>query len=295
MPKFLHASRIAVFTALLASSLFSCAETPPDPVSEPPPSLYVEQGKTLVKGLAACGFCHGASNNPEADLSGGQLLYDSYGAVTVPNITPSEGAIGNWSTFQIMKLIRSGKRPDESLISTDLHEGFEWMSDEDLLSVISYIKNIPAVEKKVERRSISALDRNTTGFFKSEKVVTGYVPEIDKSYQLEYGQYLVDNVARCGVCHNTKSTVLSEERYLAGGTVFKSSNGEKVAPNITQAENAGIGSWSEEEIVEYLKTGEGPGGKTSDTSFCPVEFYKNALPEDQVSIAKYLKSVPAAN
>ena len=292
----LKANKLSFITCLFLSicTLAACTVEPPDPVSEPPVTQYITRGKILVKGLAACGFCHGTSTDPRALLSGGQVMQDTYGEVTVPNITPAESAIKNWTTIDIIKLFRSGQRPDETFISRDLHAGMEWMSDDDILSVVSYIKNVPAVENDIGRRSLSSLERNTTGFFETEKEVKGYVPDIEKSYQLEYGQYLADHVARCGTCHNTPATLLEEEKYLAGGAIIKNSNGEKTAPNISQSETAGIGSWSEEEIADYLRIGSIPGGREVDKGFCPVEFYMNALPEDIISLAKYLKSVPAA-
>ena len=284
-----------VFPALLVTGFFAaCSSEAPDPVSEPPPVQYIERGKTLVNGLAACGFCHGAENSPGSKLSGGQVMYDTFGEVKVPNITPLESALKNWTTLQLLKFFRSFQRPDESSISNDMHSGMEWISDDDALAIISYLKNIAPVENDVGRRSLSVIDRNTSGFFESDKEVKGYVPDLDKSYQLEYGQYLVDHVARCTACHNTPATVLDDEVYLAGGAGIKNSKGEKISPNITQSQTAGIGSWSEEEIAEYLRSGNEPGGKEVDSDFCPVQFYKNALPEDIISIAKYLKSLPAA-
>ena len=225
-------------------------------------------------------------------LSGGQILYDQYGELNAPNITPSETGIKNWDTMELLQFFRTGIRPDESTISPQMHRGMEWISDDDALAIISYLKNIPAVEKEVEHRSVSILEENTTGFFDSVRSVKGYVPEIDKSYQIEFGQYLVDHVARCGSCHNTPATIFSAELYLAGGATIKTAGGEKVAPNITQSDTNGIATWSEDQIVTYLQTGNMPGGRSVDHDYCPVDFYKNALPEDLVSLAKYLKSIP---
>ena len=270
--------------------LTACSSEPPTPVSEPPAVHYIEQGRNLAKGLAACGFCHGSTSSTSALLSGGQKLYDLYGEVTAPNITPAGSGLKDWTTADIMSLFRTGERPDGRRISGELHSGFEWMSDADLLAIISYLKNIPAIENNVQRRSLSRFSRSTTGFFQSEKEVTGHVPEIEKIYLLEFGQYLTDHVARCASCHNTPSTLFSEEKYLAGGKMIRNSNGEKVAPNITQAEISGIGSWSEEEIHDFLLSGETPDGRSVDAQFCPVEYFAQALPEDLVALARYLKS-----
>lgn len=282
-------------TVLFAAFVLGCAAEGPVPVSEPPANLYIEEGRALVKGLAACGFCHGEKSSPQAVLSGGQTLYDVYGEVKAPNITPAEGALKGWTAGDFIKLFRTGETPREDTIVTELHRGFEWMADRDILAIVSYIKNLPPIRNDVDRRSIGIIDRNTTGFFQAEKEVAGHVPVIARTFQIEYGQYLADNVARCGVCHTMPASLLSERKYLAGGKLIKNENGEKYAPNITQAQPGGIGSWSHEEIVLYLKSGAAPGGRESDSDFCPTEFYANAPEEDLIALAKYLKTVPALN
>lgn len=282
---------IAIFIFAVFLSSLGCSSEDPIPLSEPPIQSHVEHGRILVKGLAACGFCHGEKISSEAILSGGREIYDKYGTVNAPNITPAKSGISKWSTLDLIKLFRRGVAPSGERITTELHKGMEWMSDNDLLSIASYIKNIPPIENEVDRRAVGFISRNTTGFLESEGGVTGFVPEIEKSYQVEYGEYLVKHVARCGTCHSQPATLFSSEKYLAGGRLIKNSQGEKLAPNITSSEQLGIGSWSEEDIVNYLQTGKGPGNRVSDPDYCPVGFYSNSPKQDLIALAKYLKSV----
>lgn len=285
MPRFHNFLIIAVIC------LAACSVEPPDPVADPPSHQYVEKGRRLAKGLAACGFCHSADGEPQSLLSGGRLMRDGYGDFEVPNISPAANALKDWSTLDIINLMRSGIRPDGDRISGELHSGFEWMSDADLLAIISYLKSIPPVKNDFESRTIGMLARNTIGFFEGESRVSGYVPEIDKADQLAYGQYIANHLARCGVCHDTPATVFESVVPLGGGRMIRIADEAKVAPNISQARNSGIGNWSEEQIVSFLQSGETPSGKSVDQDFCPVGFYANALPEDLVSLAKYLKSI----
>jgi hypothetical protein len=156
-----------------------------------------------------------------------------------------------------------------------------------------YLRGLPAIENDVERSGRSFLERNTTGFFDTRREVRGYVPPISPRFSTEYGGYLTDAVARCGSCHNSPGGVISSEVYLAGGKVVSFDGEERVAPNITSSSSAGIGSWSEEQIVAFLRLGVKPDGTQVDSRFCPVKFYSQAPDEQVRAVASHLRSVPA--
>lgn len=279
-------------TALAVISLFGCSSDASAPLLISHPSQEtVEHGKQLVKGLAACGACHGETASPQAILAGGRHITDQYGPVQVPNITPARTGIGDWQDKDIVRAIRASVSPSEQWLSAEAHRGYEWMADEDVLSIVAYLRSLPPIEKQVERRALSFVDRNTKGFFDSRNNVAGFIPSIDPKATQEYGQYLTDHVARCGGCHNSPASFLRDEEYLVGGKTIRIDQGEKVAPAITSSKVFGLGDWKEEAIVRYLKTGETPDGNVVDSAFCPVGFFRNAPESDLVAIARYLRTV----
>jgi len=285
--------RISVLGILVFSimSICACSSEQAIPVSNPYGGEFISHGRTLVMGLAACGFCHGGKSDPGSALSGGRLFYDSYGEVYSPNLTSAESGLKDWSYSDIVRVFRSARNMAGDSLSRDAHRGFEWISDHDAVSIAAYLKNLPPLENRVERRSLSFLDRNITGFMEINREVSGFVPSIDQKFPVEYGKYLTDHVARCTSCHNTPATLFTAEIYLGGGAVVKIENGEKVAPNIAGSEVSGLGGWSEENIVRYLRSGTSPAGYTSDPDYCPVRFFSNAEERDLVALAKYLKSL----
>ncbi len=274
--------------------LWGCSTQAPDPVSLPLDQAHLEKGRYLATGLAACGFCHGNPLQPGAPMSGGLQQADMYGEVAAANITPAKKTgLGNWGALDLIRALRGSVNPDEERISKDIHEGYEWMSDEDLFSILTYIRVQPPVEKEIERRSISFLDRNTTGFWEVTRDLKGFVPEIEKRHSFEYGEYLVDNVARCGFCHNRPGEVLSAAEYLGGGRAVNGPKGEKVAPAINGAKFNGAKGWTEEDIVQYLRTGATPFRRTADPSYCPIAYYRNVAEDDLHIVARYLKKLPS--
>jgi mono/diheme cytochrome c family protein len=271
--------------------LTGCSTVPPDPVAEVAKPEVVARGKAIVNGLASCGFCHGAAPTPDSPLSGGRVFHDLYGPVVAPNITQADSALGQWSAAEMQQLFRSGTRPDGTQISNELHRGFAWMSDQDLNSVVTYLRTIKAEGEQQPRREVSFLDRNTKGFWESSREVRGYVPQLNRGFAVEYGKYLADNVANCSSCHDMPAGVLSSTQYLGGGTTVRIGDESKVAPGLTTSAEVGLGEWSEDQIVSYLQSGQTPSGRMVDRQFCPVGFYALADRSDLVAIAKFLKTV----
>jgi hypothetical protein len=83
-------------------------------------------------------------------------------------------------------------------------------------------------------------------------------------------------------------------RFLSGTP--KGPEGDPV-PNITPDKDTGL-TWSEEEIADYLGSGNKPdgdvaGGLMDEVITGTTAGYKDLTQEDRLAIARYLKSVPA--
>src|SRR5205823_631895 len=66
------------------------------------------------------------------------------------------------------------------------------------------------------------------------------------------GAYLTRGLAHCGTCHTPRNGLMAEERSreLGGSEV-----GAWYAPNITSDKNSGVGGWSDQELIDYLRSG----------------------------------------
>jgi len=288
------ASNTYAFVALVALlfTSVSCSSSPSEPVADPlPVPAAVIRGQELVVGLAACGFCHGVTDEPQSTLSGGRNQYDRYGKIAAPNITPAGTGLKGWEMMEVVQAIRQATGKDSQELSDEVHAGFQWLSDDDAIAIAAYLRVIPAIENQVERRSIGFLKRNTLGFFDVRRSVAGYVPAIANASSEQYGRYLVNHVARCTSCHNTPATLLSSEGYLTGGQSVQNDLGDKIAPDITASPLYGIGDWSQAQIVSYLRSGNGPKGGATDPHYCPTKFFALAADQDLEAIAIYLRTV----
>lgn len=285
----------AIVTPLVGAAMvgiLSCSRVPRDPVQLPTDDAVTQRGEQLVRGLASCGFCHGQTRHPDAPLQGGLPWHDRYGEVRAPNITPDrETGIGSLPPAALTQLLRGGGAADERPISLDVHRGYEWMADDDLTAIMTYLRSLPPAFRRVERRERGFYSRNIEGFFESPHEVRGYVPETPRRSTVEYGKYLVDNVARCGQCHNSPEGIFSEEDYLMGGKEIRVDGATKVAPRLKGPGWRGVGGWTEDDILVFFRRGVNPSGKRIDSRFCPIGFYRQASDEDLLAISSFLRSL----
>ncbi len=281
----------SLLAIVVVGSLVACSSEDPVPPALPTSEAAALRGQALVEGLAACRFCHGSATG--SALGGGRTMGDHYGELQAPNVTLSANGIGSWSERDLMRLFRAYERPDGIRISTSFHRGFEWLSDVDLTAIISYLRTLPVSDNTVERREISFFARNTAGFSEGAPEVTGLVPRISPQFKVEYGGYLVDNIARCSGCHSSFGGFFESEKYLGGGEEISFDGDTKVAPNISSSASAGIGAWSQTDLLNFLRSGRKPDGKVVDGRFCPVDSFARTPLAELEALVAYLRTVPA--
>jgi len=287
--------RVVLYFSILFTLFWcvSCGQTPAViQIAAPTDSASIARGQYLVRTLAACGFCHGESEDPSSLLIGGKVRTDRYGEAHAPNLTPAASGISALSPSQLVTAVRTSRLPEERYISPEFHRGYEWLSDEDAYAVAGYLLQLPPVEHSVPRRDVGFMSRNTVGLF--ERKVSDedrYVPSVPRKHEVAFGQYLTNHVARCGSCHNTTPGLIAEGRYLGGGDELTIQGKTKLAPNISGSDPYGIGKWSDQEIVNYLRSGISPDKRQVDLSFCPVRYYARAEEGDLLAIARFLKTV----
>ena len=112
------------------------------------------------------------------------------------------------------------------------------------------------------------------------------------------GEYLTRAVSHCGECHTPADHDHGDRqhRFLAGrqGQGTGRLRGAQHHPG----SRTGLGSWTEEQIADYLETGNKPDGDVAGGLMAEViqgssAGYKDLTKADRLAIAKYLKSIPA--
>jgi mono/diheme cytochrome c family protein len=260
----------------------------------------IARGKYVFGAAAGCG-CHTV---PKQALNAGGRKYDGpFGTVYSSNITPDPTTgIGKWTDEQIITATRAGRRPDgERLIPVHPYTVFNGMAEQDLKDVVVYLRSVPPVNRATPAKKISVplFESVFLPAWLATFAAVETPPKSAATSGVARGEYLTRAVSHCGECHTPRTMTMAVDntRFLAGNPKGKGPEGSAV-PNITPDRETGLASWTEEQITDYLETGNKPDGDVSGGLMMEViqgssAGYKDLTKADRQAIAKYLKSIPA--
>ncbi|SJZ80749.1 c-type cytochrome [Consotaella salsifontis] len=255
--------------------------------------------------LAGCESCHArpdAKGEAQLELAGGLPLKTDFGTFYAPNISPDpDDGIGRWTFADFANALQRGVDPEgRHLYPAFPYTSYVRMKHEDVADLWAFMKTLPQVKGRAPDHELSFPFNIRRGiglwklaFLSSNPVVTLPASASDAA---RAGQYLVEGPAHCGECHTPRRFAgaggLDHARWLGGAP---NPEGEGKVPNITPAAD-GLGSWSADEIAEYLATGFTPDFDTVGGAMVAVQENMAKLPdEDRQAIAAYLKAVPAVD
>lgn len=260
----------------------------------------MERGKYLSEAVMGCFDCH---SERDWNLEGAPLIQSRMGAGRVwtadgfpwlvsNNITPErETGAGAWSDDMLARAVREGIGHDgRALFSLMPYQNYREMSDEDLASVISYLRSIPPVQNRLP---VTEIPFPLSRFIQSApQPLEGAVPAPDVSDPVKRGRYLT-RMAGCSDCHTPqdKGQPLAGLEF-AGGFVLQSPKGAVASMNITQA-SSGISYYDEALFLNLMRTGR--VGARSLSPVMPWVFYRNMTDEDLRAIFAYLRTLKPVN
>ena len=115
---------------------------------DPNASGELNRGAYLVSAAGHCTECHSSR-----DVLGGIVSATEFagadnpeGKGTVPNITPSDDGIGDWTVEDITYLLETGNKPDFDTIGANMvpvHENMARLTPEDRKAIAVYLKSLP--------------------------------------------------------------------------------------------------------------------------------------------------------
>src|SRR5579872_3752828 len=149
----------------------------------------LQRGDYLVHAVMHCMGCHSKydrNQNPPVLASqegSGQVLFEEGSLrIIAPNITSDrETGIGRWSDDAIARAIREGIAADgRTLFPVMPYEHFHDLSDEDLASIVVFLRSVPPAHSDLPPNKIPFLFAHLIQT--APKPVTEPVPEPDKSH-----------------------------------------------------------------------------------------------------------------
>lgn len=255
----------------------------------------LERGRYLTR-AADCVACHTSEDG--VPFAGGRAFVLPFGTLYSTNITPDpDTGIGHYSDAQFIDAVRRGIGPShERLYPAMPFVSYALMTDADVLAMKAYLFSLAPVKAPVPENRLSfpfdqrALMGVWSALFASDH---SFEPNADRSPEWNRGAYLAEALGHCGECHTPRNLFFAlDNRSKYAGAVQAGWR----AFNITPDRDAGIGTWSDEQVAHYLSTGHADG---RGTAAGPMgEAVENSLryltAEDIAALTAYVRSVNAA-
>lgn len=219
-----------------------------DDTSSNPPRIVFNVIRTLITRSRA------RQPKPGQKGAGAVFAEDGMEWLVAPNITPDvETGAGSWTDEQLARAIREGIGHDgRRLFPVMPYENFRNMSDEDLASVITYIRSIEPVRNKLPKTQIP---EPLKAALPPHEPITSQVSAHHAYNQVARGRYMA-TLGNCVTCHtpmNEKGQPMMEMAF-AGGFKLKGTWGEVYSANITP-DPSGISYYDEALFIRTMRTG----------------------------------------
>ena len=279
----------------------------------------VARGNYLVHHVQDCYSCHSIRDWSQfggpviagSEFRGGETLFDDRiglpGKIPPKNLTPYN--LKNYSDGELVRVIRTGVRRDgQPLFPVMPYQNYAVMSQEDLYSVIAYLRTLKEAPNDVPEHELIF----------PVSVIVHTIPQeappfpapVDPKNTVEYGRYLVRQ-GSCSNCHSPVDAHHNELKgqYLSGGQEFPLLNidGDMSAlpgaavrtANLTPDNETGTGKWSKAEFIARFadwrgKSGQAKVQKLKNGEFqspMPWLYYSGMTDADLGAIYDFLRTV----
>jgi len=252
----------------------------------------VARGRALAT-AGDCVACHTADKGKP--FAGGRPIETPFGVIYSPNITPDrDTGIGGWSDEQFYRAMHEGVGPSgRHLYPAFPYPYFTKATHDDVSAIRAYLDTLEPVKNARKEPKLTwplnwrYLLHGWNWLYFDEGT---FKANAQKSPEWNRGAYLVQGLGHCGACHTQRNFVGGEKtsQALEGGLLQG-----WFAPNLTNDKRAGIGAWSTDDIVDYLKTGRNShSGATGLMAEVVTDSTSKLAPSDLHAIAAYLKDQP---
>ncbi len=235
--------------------------------------LYLSRG---------CTECHGVNGAGKDVVNDGKGMH-----IRAPNITPGPGnVVAGYSADDWVRTLRHGVKPNGKPAIVMPSEDYARLTDDDLASMVAYIRTMPPVEGQGAVLELPALVKTlyATGVMHdAAEVIDHNLPPsqpVPEAVSTEHGAYVVNS---CIGCHGAQ---------LSGGTIPGAPPEWPAAANLTPGEGSVMSRYpTPEAFADMFKTGKRPDG-TTVSQVMPFLSLKELNDTDVQALYLHLKSLP---
>jgi mono/diheme cytochrome c family protein len=284
------------FTAYALLTVGDGLETSgPQPAAAAAPASITDpvlRGEYLAR-AADCIACHTVAG--EQQFAGGVAFKMPFGTIYSSNITADrETGIGAWSDDEFVRALHAGVgKSGQPLYPAFPYVSYTALSRDDILAIKAYLFTVPVAHAPAKANELVFPFNQRWGlsywnvlFLRKERFQSSQ----GKSDAWNRGAYLATALGHCNECHTPRNSLyaLKHDRELAGEVL----QGWK-ASNITSDRNYGVGSWTDQQLSDYLRQGHANGrGAASGPMGEVVENSLQYLTQDDIAaLVTYLRDV----
>jgi mono/diheme cytochrome c family protein len=223
-----------------------------------------------------CASCHSVNHLPP--LSGGRNLSEEakmpFGDLYPINLTPA-GPLKTWTDGQIFRAIRHGVDDKGKRLPVMSSQSVGFLSDDDLQSVIAYLRTQPPVENVTPPPNPSFLAAIMQGaglLPKRSHVAADIIVAPPRGPTAAYGEYMVTWMG-CEECHGP-NLVGGQPGFLP------------IGPNLRSVKN-----WDAAGFIATMRTGKTPFGKQLDSLQMPWKTLGRFSDADLTALHAYLQAL----
>ena len=264
----LYTRRLLMLVAALVLPQPGLADEPVYPRTRPltdrtfePSPARLERGRYLTEHLLQCFVCHSERDwnasgaPPVAGRKGGGTVMSERAdrRIVAPNITSdvATGA-GGWTDDMLARAIREGIGHDGRALYWGMwYRSFAGLSDEDLASVIVYLRALPPVRNALPATLLPDEERAANAM--SPRPITEPVPGPPAGDSRALGRYLL-GVADCAGCHTAWEAPRNPGLFGGGNEVGRGAR-TAFSANLTR-HDSGVG-YPKATFITVMHTGKG--------------------------------------
>jgi len=239
--------------------------------------VQIARGRAIADSF--CGSCHSRTGT----LTGGEDIGKHFpipvGSFVSSNLTPV-GSLARWSDGEIFRAVRNGVDANGRWLFVMSITNAGKLSDEDIRSVIAYIRDQPAAGERTPEPPdhINPLGLMMLGagmLPQGKPVLTGVIKAPAKSATAQYGEYIL-SYQDCRECHGAD---------LKGGVQGQLA---PVGPGLDL-----VKAWSLDQFVSAMRTGTDPVGHQIGEQM-PWQAVGKMDDEELAAVYQYLIHLPAS-
>ncbi|MES2945018.1 MAG: cytochrome c [Pseudomonadota bacterium] len=226
------------------------------PVASAAPSEgLVARGAYLAR-AGNCMACHTVRGG--ASYAGGRGIDTPFGVVFTSNLTPDDKTgIGTWSSAHFWRAMHNGRSKTGRLLYPAFpYTSYTQVTREDSDALFAFLKSLPAVASPNKAHALqfpyqsqAALAVWRALYFKP----SSYKPDSSRSAEWNRGAYLVNGLGHCAACHTARNKLGGFEGVAFAGGLIPKLNW--YAPSLISAREGGVGTGSQQEMMNLLQTG----------------------------------------